>query len=243
MLAKYGKVDILVNCAGIIPKSEGVGQGKVQTPVLSCKLVCLTGSHPMDLEAADYVNAGDLSEWSLALNINLLAPMALTNSFAPKMQEQKVGWPLCSTPLVPGRGQLTYRRASCCAYLVLCGPRSKSLILPWSAVGHNYQRCFHCGRDHHGHPASLCCQQGRPQSLVQQLSLGMPASGCVQALMPAQLWLQHVIQHEQHAKAANSDLSDSIRSENYFIILAYLSSAIQISSTPLDTLRSDAMLF
>ena len=27
VLEKYGTVDILVNCAGIIPKSEGVGEG------------------------------------------------------------------------------------------------------------------------------------------------------------------------------------------------------------------------
>ena len=37
------------------------------------------------------MHTGDISEWSMALNINLLAPMALTNAFAPKMQEQKVG--------------------------------------------------------------------------------------------------------------------------------------------------------
>ena len=39
---------------------------------------------------------GDVSEWSMALNINLLAPMALTNAFAPKMQEQKVGLCFCA---------------------------------------------------------------------------------------------------------------------------------------------------
>ena len=31
VLEKYGTVDILVNCAGIIPSSEGVGQGRWPT--------------------------------------------------------------------------------------------------------------------------------------------------------------------------------------------------------------------
>ena len=96
ILDKYGKVDILVNCAGIIPSSEGVGQGAQSADpsngnLLSFTLHVLPAAPRSDMAS---LCTGDINEWSMALNINLLAPMALTNAFAPKMQEQKVG-PCC----------------------------------------------------------------------------------------------------------------------------------------------------
>ena len=38
--------------------------------------------------------AGDSCEWEMAVNLNLTAPMLLTQAFAAGMVENKV-WPLC----------------------------------------------------------------------------------------------------------------------------------------------------
>ncbi|KAL0018108.1 hypothetical protein WJX77_009366 [Trebouxia sp. C0004] len=61
VLHKYKKVDVLINNAGMGTKS---------------------GSGPIE---------GDSSEWEMAVNLNLIAPMLLTQAFAAGMVENKAG--------------------------------------------------------------------------------------------------------------------------------------------------------
>ena len=67
MFSKHNQMFCMISWASVTPYSEA--------SLLSCYMCLL---------------AGDISQWQQCIQLNLLAPMALTHAFTPAMVEKKV---------------------------------------------------------------------------------------------------------------------------------------------------------
>ena len=92
VLKKYSKVDVLVNNAGMMPKTDGAS-GKLSEGASS--IMVHSKDHTAHACLTD--GTGDIREWHKTLKLNTLAPMALTSMFSPGMAEQKVLRTFCHT--------------------------------------------------------------------------------------------------------------------------------------------------
>ena len=104
-LSSHKHCDVLVNNAGVMGEGTPTEGKQLFILLVRCEQPKLLSFLRAELTACwQYLRygcfTGDISKWEKCIQLNLLAPMALTHAFSPGMVEKKVGPPpTCSAPL------------------------------------------------------------------------------------------------------------------------------------------------